>query len=117
MGRFPVPTLCRIEYLTRKGWVVGAASVNLLNPERYPERLAANGKIGRVTVLDEVLQPTGETYESPLHTDPEDLPESILERLVYRDVGNPAVPVLADETEECGFCLGTLCEGDGSCLI
>jgi len=111
------PTLCRLEYLTRKGWVVGHAAMNLLHPERYPERLAANGKIGRVTVLDDTLQPTGTTYESPLHADPEDLPESVLERLVYRNVGNPKVPVLKAEDEECGFCLGTLCDGDGTCLL
>jgi hypothetical protein len=108
MGAIPVPTLCRLEYLTRKGWVTGHAMLNLLHPERYPERLAANGKVGRVTVLDEAtLQPTSTTYESPLRPDPADIPESILERLVSRDVGNPDVPVLKAEDED----------GDGSCLL
>lgn len=114
---YPTPTLCRLEYLTRKGWVVGANVINLLNPERYVERLEANGKIGRCTVLDDVLQPTGQVWVAKVIPDPDQIPESILERLVYRDVGNPAVPVLVDEDEECEFCLGTICEGDGSCLI
>lgn len=113
----PVPTLCRLEYLTRKGWVVGHSAINLLHPERYVERLEAHGKIGRCTVLDDTLQPTGRVWVAKAIPDPEDIPESVLERLVYRNVGNPKVPVLKDETDECDYCLGTLCDGDGSCLI
>jgi len=58
----PVPTLVRLEYLTPEGWAIGAKSVNLLHPERYVERLAARGKIGRVTELDDQLQPTGQVW-------------------------------------------------------
>ena len=111
------PTLCRLEYLTRKGWVVGHASINLLHPEKYVERLEAHGKIGRCTVLDDMLQPTGRVWVAKVIPNPDDIPESILERLVKTDVGNPAVPRLKAEDEECGFCMGTLCDGDGSCLI
>lgn len=111
------PTLCRLEYLTREGWVVGHAATNLLHPAKYVERLEANGKVGRCTELDDSLQPTGQVWVAKAIPDPDNIPESILERLVYRDVGDPKKPVLADEDEECAFCLGTLCEGDGTCLI
>jgi hypothetical protein len=112
-----VPTLCRLEYLTRQGWVVGHAAVNLLSPERYVERLEAHGKVGRCTVLDDSLQPTGQVWVAQVIPDPDNIPESVLERLVFRDVGNPAVPVLKAEDEECEMCMGTLCDGDGSCLL
>lgn len=45
----PKPHLVRIEYLTPEGWVHGHAAMNLLSPERYVERLEANGKFGRAT--------------------------------------------------------------------
>lgn len=61
----PVPTLCRLEYLGRKGWVMGHAGVALLAPERYVERLTARGKFGRATELDDRLQPTGKVWVSP----------------------------------------------------
>lgn len=108
------PAICRLEYLTRKGWVVGHAAVALLHPARYVERLEAAGKVGRATVLDDNLQPTEATWVSSLIPDPEDIPESVLERLVYRNQGNPDVPVLVDE---CDWCLGTICDGDGTCLL
>lgn len=116
MSDIAVPTLCRLEYLTRSGWVVGHASTNLLHPERYVERLEANGKVGRCTALGEDLHPTGRVWVAKVIPDPENIPESILERLVFRDVGNPAVPVLREEGE-CEFCMGTICDGDGSCLL
>lgn len=47
------PTLCKLEYRTSDGWHwVGAAAHALLYPRRYLDRLEANGKIGRVTLLD-----------------------------------------------------------------
>jgi hypothetical protein len=52
MDNVPVPTFCKLEYLTTNGWVVGHAGVNLLHPQRYIERLAARGKVGRVTIVD-----------------------------------------------------------------
>jgi hypothetical protein len=113
----PVPSLCRLEYLTRKGWVVGHAAVNLLHPAKYVERLEAHGKVGRCTVLDDRLQPTGQVWVAKVIPDPDNIPESILERLVKTDVGNPNVPRLKAEDEECEHCLGTLCDGDGTCLL
>lgn len=111
-----VPTLCRLEYLTRKGWVVGHAALNLLSPEQYVKRLEANGKVGRCTeLLDD--QSTGQVWVASVIPDPDNIPESLLERLVTTDVGNPAVPRLKTEDEECGFCLGTICDGDGTCLL
>lgn len=112
----PVPYLCRLEYLTREGWVVGHASINLLYPDRYVERLEANGKVGRCTeLLDDATD--GRVWVASTIPDPDNIPASLLDRLVYRDVGNPKVPVLVAEDEECEFCLGTLCDGDGSCLL
>ena len=113
----PVPTLCRLEYLTREGWVVGHAAFNLLHPERYVERLEERGKVGRCTVLGDDLQPTDEVYVASVIPDPENIPADILERLVKTDVGNPKTPRLRPPDEDCTYCLGTLCDGDGSCLI
>lgn len=59
------PTFCRLEYLGPDGWTVGHEGVNLLYPERYPERLASNGKVGRVIIVD-----TGEVINSPLAPPP-----------------------------------------------
>lgn len=52
-----MPELCRLEYFDGEQWVVGHAGIALLHPERYVERLAANGKQGRVSILDDRLQP------------------------------------------------------------
>ena len=58
--------LCRLEYERPDGtWALGHAGVALLHPEKYPERLAKKGKRGRVTVLDERLQPTDTVYLGP----------------------------------------------------
>ena len=112
-----MPELCRLEYLTRKGWVVGHHAIALLHPEGYVERLEANGKVGRCTVLDENLQPTGASWVAKVIPDPENIPPDILERLVTVDRGNPQIPALRPEDEDCEFCLGTMCDGDGSCLL
>ena len=111
----PVPTLCRLEYLTRNGWVVGHAGINLLNPSRYCERLTERGKFGRATELDDRLQPTGQVWTSAgLPDDPSTLPADILEKLhpdpPYRipKVGGEACP-LCDEVHPKPF--------DGSCLL
>lgn len=52
------PTFCKLEYLTPDGWVVGHSGINLIHPRRYVERLAKNGKIGRIIVPDtgEIIQ-------------------------------------------------------------
>lgn len=111
------PTLCRLEYLTREGWVVGHAAISLLEPARYVERLEGNGKVGRATVLDDTLKPTDTVYVASTIPDPDNIPASILDRLFATQNGNPAIPVLRDEEAECDFCLGTLCDGDGTCLL
>lgn len=111
-----MPTLCRLEYLTRHGWVVGHANVALLNPEGYVARLEARGKVGRCTDVTDPLK-DGQVWVSSLVPDPDNIPASIFDRLVYRDNGNPRVPTLQGEDEECEFCLGTMCDGDGSCLL
>lgn len=50
----------RLEYWdpAAQEWVHGHAGIRLLHPRRYVERLAANGKVGRVTDLD-----TGEIFQ------------------------------------------------------
>lgn len=50
----PAPTFSKLEYWNpeTRQWVVGHAGINLLYPRRYVERLAAKGKIGRVTIID-----------------------------------------------------------------
>lgn len=58
-------TFCKLEFLGPDGWEVGHHGVNLIHPERYPERLAANGKVGRVIIVD-----TGEIISGPLEPDP-----------------------------------------------
>lgn len=92
---YPVPHLVRLEYLTREGWVVGHAAINLLDPGRYVERLAAKGKFGRATELD-----TGEVWE------PAELPDLAL--LYPSDNKVPSV--------KCHFCEGTG-HAPGECLL
>lgn len=93
--------LTRLEYLTRDGWQVGHAGVELLDPEAYVKRLRTRGKFGRATVLD-----TGQIYEA------EDLPDP--STLIPPTDGTRAHTV----GEWCDLCFG---EGqpphDGSCLI
>lgn len=110
-------TLCRLEYLTRNGWVVGHAGVALLDPEAYVTRLEANGKVGRCTELDDHLQPSGQVWVAKVIPNPEDVPESLLDRLVATNAGDSRIPRLKPEDEECEMCLGTLCDGDGMCLL
>jgi len=57
-----VPTLCRLEYLTPAGWVVGHADVNLLDPQRYVERLATKGVPARVVELED-MRPSGVVHQ------------------------------------------------------
>ena len=55
------PVLCRLEYWDGEEWVLGHHATNLLFPRRYIKRLAANGKVGRVTLLESgVLLQDGE---------------------------------------------------------
>ena len=100
MSDFPVPTLVRLEYLTPTGWAVGHRAMNLLHPARYVERLAARGKIGRATELDDQLQPTGTVWQ------PDELPDPA--QLVPSDT---PIPRLA-----CSFC-GAGGHPEGRCLI
>lgn len=51
LGTLP-GTLCKLEYRTSDGWYwVGSAATALLYPRRYLDRLEANGKIGRCTII------------------------------------------------------------------
>lgn len=63
--KIPVPRMCRLERLTDGKWV-HVTDCSLLYPDRYPQRLAAKGKVGRATVLDGNLRPTGEVYTATL---------------------------------------------------
>ena len=74
-GGTPAPELCRLEYWNpEKGeWEIGHHGVSLLYPHRYPERLKANGKVGRVHILDadmnvvETIQLEEPDENTPLH--------------------------------------------------
>jgi hypothetical protein len=70
------PTLCRLEYWDGEQWVCGAAAESLLYPARYVDRLAGNGRVGRVTLLDtgEVIQ-KGDPASGPV--------DPVLARLRY----------------------------------
>lgn len=89
----PTPTLVRLEYLTRDGWVTGHKAMSLLNPARYVERLLARGKFGRATALDDDLQPTGQVWVA------DELPAP--EQLAASDTRIPAVPAY-DACTHCG---------------
>lgn len=102
----PSPTMVRLEYLSPAGWV-DAGTASLLYPERYPERLRANGKFGRCTALDGRLKPTGRVWVS------DDVP------------ADPTV-LVATETGGVPWMLPTKCPMclelhgspfDGSCLL
>lgn len=69
-GTIPVPRLCRLERLNDEGEWERVGDYSLLYPHRYPERLAAAGKAGRATVLDDSLRPTKETYTVKVKTCP-----------------------------------------------
>lgn len=48
----PAPTLCKLEEWTGRTWITRHAGIALLQPERYVQRLAVKGKVGRVTLLE-----------------------------------------------------------------
>lgn len=95
---------CRLEYLTPNGWWVGHSCINLVNPARYVERLAARGKFGRVILLD-----TGEIIE------PENLPD--LSSLVPSETAIPRLPTATVEGP-CDACEDSHAPPyDGRCLL
>jgi hypothetical protein len=61
-----VPEFCRIEYRTRRGWAIGHAGINLMDPQKYIDKLAKGGTIGRAIAVD-----TGEIFEPPGWVAPE----------------------------------------------
>jgi len=119
MSDIPVPTLCRLEYLTPHGWAVGHAAVNLLHPQRYVERLWARGKAGRATELDDRLQPTGQVWAAP-DVDPSQLvtSDTLIPRLLLPSGDTTGATDTANIEEllsQCSFCPER--HADGSCLI
>lgn len=102
----PAPTLCQLEYLTPTGWA-SHGNFNLLYPERYIDRLAAQRKFGRVTILDAKLRPTGKVFVSDNLPDPAQLIPS-----------RTVVPKLPDPDLLCSMCDAEhLPPYDGSCLL
>lgn len=105
----PTPTLVRLEYLTPDGWVCGHAGINLLDPQRYVDRLLDRRKFGRAIVLDDRLQPRGRVYAPP------DLPDP--SQLVPTATRVPGLP----DPERRGMC--PHCDSyhgdpfDGTCLL
>lgn len=67
------PTFVQLEYWdpAKEEWTIGHAGLNLLHPRRYVERLAAKGKIGRVTDKE-----TGEVFQL---ADPQPQPKDLCE--------------------------------------
>lgn len=107
MSDIPVPSLCRLEYLTPEGWVVGHAGVSLLNPAKYVERLAERGKFGRATVLADDLKTALQVFEPPNLPDP-----SVLVKSETR------IPRLPDPKKDCAMCgQEHPPPHDGSCLL
>lgn len=99
--RIPVPQLCQLEYLSRKGWVDNG-KVNLLHPERYVERLTIAGKVGRVVVVS-----TGEIFQ------PDHIPDS--STLVPSET---RIPRVYSPDQPCALCGEKHPQPhDGSCLI
>jgi hypothetical protein len=97
----PVPQLCQLEYLSRKGWTDNG-KVNLLHPERYVERLTAAGKVGRVVVVS-----TGEVFQPDRIPDPSTLVPT-----------ETPIPRVFDPNRPCTFCGEKHPQPhDGSCLI
>lgn len=102
----PQPTMVRLETLSPTGWI-DAGIVSLLHPEKYPERLRANGKFGRCTALDARLKPTGRVWVS------DDVPADP-SVLVATDTGG--VPwMLPVVCKHCAELHGS--PFDGSCLL
>lgn len=61
---YPVPEFVRIEYwsATKGDWVKGHAGLNLLDPQKYVQKVTDSGKaIARAVVVDtgEVMYPKG----------------------------------------------------------
>lgn len=61
---FDVPTFVRIEYWSaeRGEWGVGHAGTNLMNPQKYVQKVTDSGKaIARAVVVDtgEIVYPDG----------------------------------------------------------
>lgn len=51
--------LCRIELMNTDGtWRLAHAGIALLDPERYVNNMAKRGTLGRVSILDDKLQPS-----------------------------------------------------------
>ena len=103
------PTLCRLELYTPTGWVTHLAAVNLLFPERYPERLEERRKYGRAVELGENLKPTGRKWE----------PTKLPRRTALVPTGTPAYglpdPARQEYCRWCGQSHGD--PFDGSCLL
>ena len=114
----PKPYLVRLEYLTVKGWELGHAAMALLDPQRYVERLEANGKFGRATELvinetDDGYTDTGRVWVSPnVPDDP-----SILVKATNNHM--PCLPTSKmAAAPACPFCEEAHAKPyDGSCLI
>jgi hypothetical protein len=103
-------TLCRLEYLTRKGWVVGHAGIALLHPDRYVERLTERGKFGRCTELDGMLQPTGKVHISP------NIPEDLSVLVADPPHRIPRMPT--DKDKRCDYCEDVHpAPWNGTCLL
>jgi len=58
---YDVPAFVRLEAWSesKKEWVVQHAGINLLHPQRYAERYAANGKVVRAVDIE-----SGKVYKA-----------------------------------------------------
>ncbi len=97
------PTFVRLEEWDGEAWQTRMEGVNLMYPEKYPERLAAHGKVARAVALL-----TGEVFAA------DDAPPG-----PGPSVG-PWVESEAPAAEECLLWCGEVhvgANGDGSCLL
>lgn len=57
------PTFCRIEYWSpiAAEWWVGHGGINLINPQKYIQKVTNTGRVARAVVVDtgEVIYPDG----------------------------------------------------------
>lgn len=101
-----MPTMVKVEYYSRDGWVPGHHEIALLDPARYVERLEERGKFARAFELAEDLSPTGKVWS------PKKLPDR---KLLVEPTDGTRIPVAVQ--------LCPMCEEahrgpyDGSCLI
>jgi hypothetical protein len=102
-----VPTTCRLEYLTPRGWTVGHAGLALLDPQAYVDRLQAKAKFGRAVELSDDLQPTGKVWETEGAPDDPSV-------LVPTDTHIPALP---GHGARCDLCAATDHKIPGECLL